>query len=927
MVLTRAKQRELRVGMPRADLPGSLFGRDREIDACESLFSNVRNEGGALLLRGAAGIGKTSLLNAARARADALGFRILSTTGSEAEATFAFAGLQPLLLPVIDVDTGMPGHLRLALRSALGLVDTAIPALATVGLAVLGLLSGVATEETPLCLLVDDVHWLDASTAEVLRFISRRISADPIVLLAAARDDGWPAIDVFPELRVGPLDAPAADALLSSRARELPATVRRRVLAQAAGNPLGLVELSGAPADSWRDAVRAPPEEVLPLTPRLERAFMQRAGSLSAETRAVLLAAALAPAATVPEVLGAATLLVGRTVELAAFDVAVLDRLVEIDGRRIRFCHPLIRSGVVHGATLSGRQAAHEALSRVLEDRARRLHHRAEATVGYDDELASQLDEVADLAMRSGSIASAVAALDQAAVLSAPGPRRGSRLARAAELSFELGQVAESRRFLLRADDDELARADLAVARRLAIAVDSPDNDDLGPIWELIDLAEQAMAADDKDGALRLLEFAAIKTSWGEPGIEAGRAIVAAARQVSASDDPRFIALLALALPVDAHLELGDCLARLKDARITDPESQRLVAFAAEIVGDHERSARLLERAEQPIRKEARLALLAMVLMFRGIAAFASGEWIVAEEVLDEAERLAEETAQAALLNQTRYLRAGLAGMCGDGERHHRIIGELASSFRRMGASHRDSHLNFMRGIAAVMLGRADEAIALLGGLYDTANPMFDARIGYDAMFYLADAAAVAGRDDVVHGAIEKMRAAVPAPWPPILQSAVDYAQALTTDEAEAGDRFDAALAGPAGGRPFDRARVQLAYGRWLRRRQQRLEAREHLRAARDTFDQLGNEPFAQRARDELRATGEGSPPRRNADWDQLSPQELHISRLVAEGLSNKEIGERLFLSHRTIASHLHRIFPKLGVTTRAQLAAVIRSQ
>jgi DNA-binding CsgD family transcriptional regulator len=228
--------------------------------------------------------------------------------------------------------------------------------------------------------------------------------------------------------------------------------------------------------------------------------------------------------------------------------------------------------------------------------------------------------------------------------------------------------------------------------------------------------------------------------------------------------------------------------------------------------------------------------------------------------------------------------------------------------------------------MSMAMLGCPNDAVSLLSGLFDPEESGYEARGGYDALFFLADAAQVTGRGQEVQRAIEVMEATVPAPWPAVLQSAVAYAEAVTASEAQAGQHFEAALAGPAGGRAFDRARVQLAYGRWLRRHQRRLEAREHLRAARDTFDQLGNEPFAQRARDELRATGEASPRRPNADWDQLSPQEVQIARLVADGLSNKEIGERMFLSHRTIASHLYRMFPKLGITTRAQLATAIRS-
>ena len=198
---------------------GALIGRDLETSACDELLARASHAGGVLLLRGSPGVGKTSVLDAARDSALARDFRVLNATGSEAEMTLAFAGLQLLLLPVIDADTGMPEHLRTALRSALGVLDAEIPAVAAVGLAVLGLLAGIATEEVPLCVVIDDVHWFDASSAEVLRFVSRRLSADPIVVLATARDGGWPRAGMFPELRVDPLGPSAAEAVLASRGR------------------------------------------------------------------------------------------------------------------------------------------------------------------------------------------------------------------------------------------------------------------------------------------------------------------------------------------------------------------------------------------------------------------------------------------------------------------------------------------------------------------------------------------------------------------------------------------------------------------------------------------------------------------------------------------------------------------------------------
>ncbi len=263
--------------------------------------------------------------------------------------------------------------------------------------------------------------------------------------------------------------------------------------------------------------------------------------------------------------------------------------------------------------------------------------------------------------------------------------------------------------------------------------------------------------------------------------------------------------------------------------------------------------------------------------------------------------------------------------MSGDEEQHRRIVNEQTLTYQRMQAHHRTFHLTVMMGKTAAVRGRADDAVELLGGLFDPTDPHFDARGAYEVVYYLADAANAKDRTDVVHRMIEVLAAAVPAPWPPILQSGIDYARAVAADDSMKQELLETALKGPANGRPFDRARIQLTYGSWLRRQRRRSAAREFLREARGTFERLGNEPYAQRARDELRATGEGSPRRRGTELEKLSAQELQIARLVAEGLSNKEIGERLFLSHRTVGYHLYRMFPKLGITTRTQLAAAAR--
>lgn len=911
---------------PGPALTDRLFGRELQFNAFEELLGRARHEGGGLLFRGPAGIGKTSVLHAARSRAGTLGFRVLATAASETEASFPFSGLQPLLLPVINDDLGLPDHLQNALLAALGLREDDSPTLGTVGLAVLSVFAAIGSESAPLCVLFDDVQWLDPSTADVLQFVARRLSADPVVILAAGRDGGPLPVGAMPEIRIGPLDDSAARAVLLTRAPELAASARDRILAEAVGNPLALVELARA-LKSLVQHPSASPSSTLPMTARLEAAFAQRIDFLPPEDQAVLLAAALAPTASIAELLAAASVMVGQPIGLSALDRPAELALVDLDRHHVRFRHPLIRSSLVNAAPGSSRRAAHAALAQLVRDPERALHHRVEASIGVDDALADELEQVGALALRRGFAESAFAAFDQAATLTAPGQQRTHRMLQAAELSFTTGQPDATRRLLAGIDPAELGRGDQAAARRLAIAVDDSNPDGPSHVWELITLAEQAIAADDDDGALRLLEFATTYINWGTFGLELGRAVVATARRIPApASDPRVIALLAQALPIEGHLELADRLQLVDEATLDNPESVRLVGFAAVMAGDYLRGDRLLARAERLMRTQTSLAPLAAVLTFRGVAAFGKGQWLLAKEIIDEAVRLAAETSQPLWWNSARQMQAGLAGMYGDQDSHREIINELTLIHQQSGSTFRHVQIEFMRGITAAAFGHPNEAITILSELFDTTDVSFDARTCYEAFFFLADAATVTGRHDVVHRAIDAMRDTVPAPWPAILQSGVDYAQAVTSDDLQAENRFQAALAGPARDRPFDRARVQLAYGRWLRRHQRRLEARELTRTARSAFEQLNNKPFADQAREELRAAGEVTPGRHHADWDQLSPQELQIARLVAGGLSNREIGERLFLSPRTVSSHLYRMYPKLGVTSRTQLAASFRS-
>src|SRR5690349_1703080 len=445
----------------RPMMASELIGRDSEIAAVELLLARIADGGGSLLVLGDPGIGKSALAEVASRRAAGRGMRVLACAGVPGEAQFSFAGLHQLLRPVLAEAGGLPSGQRDALLAALGLGGGgAAPAMPVVGLAALELLAAGAGR-APVLVVAEDVHWLDSSTCEVLAFVARRLGADPVGLVGTARDteleDNPLARAGLAELRLGPLDPAAAAALLDATAVLDPA-VRERVLAVAAGNPLALVEL---PLTASQHDSPGAPNGWIPLTRRLEQAFASRLPGLPTATRTALLAAALDDGDALTEVLAAASLVAGAPVSVADLAEAMAAGLAEVDGQRVRFRHPLVRSAVGETAGLAARQAMHRALAEVLAGAPdRQVWHRAAASVGPDEEVAADLQAAADRAFGRGAIAEQAAALAQAARLSPGSARRGQRLIRAAWAYYDLGRPQTALRLLDEADPLYLDRGD-----------------------------------------------------------------------------------------------------------------------------------------------------------------------------------------------------------------------------------------------------------------------------------------------------------------------------------------------------------------------------------------------------------------------------------------------------------------------------------
>jgi DNA-binding CsgD family transcriptional regulator len=903
-----------------------LLGRTNELRALTDLMGQAPEQGAALLVVGEPGIGKSTLIHAAAQEARTAGLRVLSTTGVETEAQMPFAGLYQLLHPLRAGADALPAAQRRALRSAFGTEDGPPPEPFMIALAVLNLLTDAAVDR-PVVVAVDDLHWLDHPSQEVLAFVARRVSDDPIVIIGTARP-GYPGPyrDAgLPELTLAGLDDAAARALLTPRAGGLGYADRERILREAMGNPLALVELPVA----WR-ATAAPGGDpgplFLPLTTRLERAFAGRLAGLPPAARDAVLIAAVNFADALAEILAAATVLAGQPVTVAALDAAAGAGLLRFDEQRVQFRHPLVRSGVLQSETMARRQAAHAALASVLVDEPYRCAwHRAQSIVGPDDRVADELEATHSMALRRGSVSSAIRVLERSAQLTTDPAKRARRLLLAAEHAFGLGRADLVDRLLDAACRDELSDLDRARMEWLREIFNDGVPGEATRVMDLCDIAQRSAAADDVDLALNLLLAAGLRCWWADTGPAARQRVVEVTRQVKgAEDDTRYTAALALAEPVAEGRAVIDTLSQVPIENVTDPAALRLLGMAAHAVGEPVRAADLLDRAETRLREQGRLGLLTQVLNMQILDRLELGDWDRAAAHVEEARQLAKETGQPLWDTGTQLLGAMIIALRGGNERAQTLAteAEYAASGRRL--TNLLACVQLVRGFGWVSAGNHTEAYLALRRLFDPADPCFHETERFHGVMFLAEAAVHAGYQDDARTVIAELESVARTTPSATLRVHLSYATAVLADDDDAEDLYLSALRGDLVRWPWTRARLELAYGSWQRRRRRAVESRPLLRAAQTTFGLIGATDWAEQARAELRAAGERTGPAGTGSRAQevLSGQELQIARLAAQGLSNREIGQRLFLSPRTVGSHLYRIFPKLNITSRAQLAA-----
>ena len=556
------------------------------------------------------------------------------------------------------------------------------------------------------------------------------------------------------------------------------------------------------------------------------------------------------------------------------------------------------------------------------DDPDRQVWHLAAAAVGKDAAIAAALEDAALRAYRRGGLITAVAAYERAAGFVDDQTRRGELLLGAARAASGLGRSKMVLRLLHEADSGELGARERAQLMCLGDAFHEGPAGDPARVHALVETAKN-LDADDVDLALSLLSAAAFRCFWGDS--EQGRQdVLHAADQFNvAANDPRLLQIQAYAAPIERGAAV---LAHLRDmVPPAGPDDLYLLGTAACIVGAFEQSSSFLGAASARLREQGRLGVLAQVLETRAWSALLTADFGAAAPAAQEAEKLAAETSQPLFQAGAWTAEAALAAVHGEQHQAEQLAADAERVALAWGAVGLLGLVQYARGMLALALGRHAEAFEQLRRISELGDPAHHHMIRTFTIGDLAEAAVYSGHRRYARAEMERLVPLVeraPSPW---LQAVMRYAQARLADDDDAEVMFGQALGHDLTGWPFLRARLQLGFGEWLRRQRRAAESRAPLRAARDTFDALGVEPWSERARQELRASGETSRRRVPGTLQQLTPQELQIVQMAADGLSNGDIAQRLYISRRTVESHLYRVYPKIGVTSRAQLQDTLK--
>ncbi len=913
-------------------LPGELFGRNADVEVVCGFVDEASVGGGALLVAGDAGVGKTALLDVAALHAEAAGTRVIRAVGAEFEAEVSFSGLTLVLHALLDGLPRLPPLHRHALSVALGLDAGSPTDRLVVSNAVLNLLRDAAATR-PLLVVVDDLPWVDRASSLVLASAVRRLAGTRAGFLAALRTEVASFFDRagLPTYLLEPLDDAAATHLLKQRFPALAPRVRARLVAEAQGNPLALLELPIALQDDAPARRRL--ADVLPLTARLQDLFASRIRELPEPTVDLLLIAVLD---------GTGDL---RLLDAAAPDDSGLDDLapaeragiVRVDESppRITFRHPLIRSAVVALSTSDQRRRAHQVLAACVTVPELRAWHLAEATVVPDEKVASLLEDVARSHLKRGDAVRAIVEMSRAAELS-PAP------------------ADQGRRWALAAYIGETVLGDLRNAPGLLDDVREMDPDHAGSLAGAVAAGYHLLNGDgDVDTAHRLL-VGAIETA-PDPTAAHDQVLVEAIynllevcffggradlwppfhRAVGRLEPraPGFLELLAKTIPdpardaVTALGQLDQAIAELSHE--ASPTSIARLAVASSYIDRLPQCRAALLRVVEDGRAGGAVTMAIQALALLGFDAFLTGQWDTLAEVADEAVALCDGHGYGLLRWPPRSLQALLAAVRGDSASVRAISDEVIGWAvpRRAGAM--TNYVLHARALDAIGCGDFENAYRHASAISPAGTIASHVPHAMWMVLDLVEAATRTGRtvEAAAHVAAAQ-ETGLPAISSRLALITAGAGAIAATDDDDAATLFERALGVPGADQwPFDLARVQLAFGERLRRARETTRARELLTDARDAFQRLEARPWMDRAGTELRATGLTIGQRDFLGPASLTPQQLEIAQLAAAGLTNKQIAERLFLSHRTIGTHLYQIFPKLGITSRAALRDALTSQ
>jgi DNA-binding CsgD family transcriptional regulator len=910
-----------------------LKNRRVERTALDRLVEAVRaGQSQTLVVRGDPGVGKTVLLDYLADRASQAGCQVAHAVGVQSEMELAFAGVHQLCAPLLDRAKRLPAPQHDALQTAFGLAEGPPPDRFFVGLAVLNLLSEGAGKR-PLIGLVDDVQWLDRASAQALGIAARRLGADSVGLVFAARDPGT-ELAGLPELEVHGLHDDDARSLLEAElARPLDERVRDLIIAETRGNPLALVELPrGLTASELAGGFGLPGalSGAVPLAGRIEDSFVRQLDALPEPTRRLLQLAAADPSGDAALVWRAARRL---EIPFVAAEPAVEAGLVEFAGR-VRFRHPLVRSAVYRSASWSGRRQLHGALAEVTDPRAdpdRRAWHRAQAADGPDEEVAAELERSAGRAQARGGVAAAAAFLERAVALSADPARRTGRALAAAEAGLSAGAYDPALAMLALAETgplDALQRGRMELLQGMA-AYAQRRGSDAPPL--LLRAAQTLEALDPKLARETYLDAWCAALFAGKLA-RAGSmyhlsAEVRRARPAAGPTRPSDLLLDGFSLLMTdgraaATPFLQRACAGFAGADASVEEVLRwgwLATVGAAVVWDYEGCVTIGSRGVQLARDLGALTVLAVALNILTEAVAMGGEFGWAERLIAEADAVTEATGTQVLQYGALFLRAFQG-------REAEVARLSEVTVRDATAGGQGTALEFVDHARAVILvaqGRFREALVPARDAVDATPEMVVAGWG---LTELVEAAAKCGETEVARGAlarIEERNSVIATDWGLGIQA---RSRALLATGAAAESLYREAIErlGRTRLRP-ELARSRLLFGEWLRAQGRRREALAELRAAYDQFTAIGMDGFAERARGGVLAMGERIvKPQPAGAQDELTPQERQIAELARDGLSNREIGARLFLSPRTVEWYLRNIFGKLGIRSRRELARVL---